>query len=54
MNKTGIPISEKLMLTFEEASEYSGIGINRIRKLAKEADVPFTLHVGRKTLIKKR
>ena len=54
MTKERVPIQEKLMLTFEEASEYSGIGINRIRELAKNDGVCFAFNVGKRTLIKRR
>lgn len=34
--KPFVPVWEKAALTFEEASAYTGIGINRLRELAKE------------------
>lgn len=52
-NKT-VPIWEKSNLTLEEASAYSGIGINKIRDLSMERNCNFVLYVGTKRLIKRR
>ena len=52
-NKT-VPIWEKSNLTLEEASAYSGIGINKIRDLSMERNCNFVLFVGTKRLIKRR
>ena len=49
-----VALQDKLMLTFEEARDLSGIGINRIRNMARDPDADFILHVGKKTLIKRR
>lgn len=48
-----IPLSEKLNLTLKEASEYSGIGINRLREVS-ENNKELVLFVGRKRLIKRK
>lgn len=48
-----IPIWEKAMLTIPEAAKYSNIGIGRLRKLVKEGEYPFVVHVGKKTLLKR-
>lgn len=49
-----IPIWQKVSITVEEASAYSGIGINHIRELMNERDCDFVLRVGcRKCLIKR-
>ena len=48
-----IPLYEKLNLTLEEASEYSGIGINKLRELSNQED-QLVLWVGRKRLIKRK
>ena len=52
-NKT-VPIWEKSNLTLEEASAYSGIGVNKIRDLSNERNCSFVLFVGTKRLIKRR
>ena len=38
-----IPIWEKSNLTLEEAAAYSGIGINKLRKLSDCESCPFVL-----------
>ena len=47
---------EKIManLTLEEAAAYSGIGINKLRKLSDDENCPFVLWIGSKRLIKRR
>lgn len=54
INKIKIPIWEKLLLTPEEASIYSNIGINKIRSMADEPICPFVLFVGNRKLIKRK
>ena len=49
-----IPIWEKSNLTLEEAAAYSGIGINKIRKLTESEQCSFVLWNGTKRLIKRR
>lgn len=49
-----IPIWEKTNLTLEEASAYSGIGVNKLREISNENSCPFVLWVGSKRLIKRR
>lgn len=49
-----IPIWEKSNLTLEEASAYSGIGINKIRELSEQKGCNFVLYVGTKRLIKRK
>lgn len=52
--KKEIPIWEKSNLTLEEAAAYSGIGINKLRKLTDSEQCPFVLWNGTKRLIKRR
>lgn len=49
-----IPIWEKSNLTLEEAAAYSGIGINKLRKISDNEDCQFVLWNGAKRLIKRR
>ena len=49
-----IPICEKSNLTLEEAAAYSGIGINKLRKLTESEQCSFVLWNGTKRLIKRR
>ena len=48
-----IPIWEKRNLTLEEASEYFGIGISKIRELSNQENCDFDLCIGTKRLIKR-
>ena len=53
--KPFVPVWEKAALTFEEASAYTGIGINRLRELAKEhPSSNMFLRVGTKILLKRK
>ena len=49
-----VPILEKSNLTLVEAAAYSGIGINKLRKISDNEDCPFVLWIGSKRLIKRR
>ena len=48
-----VPIHQKLLLTVDEAAEYSHIGTNRIRELINEPDCDFVLRKGTYSLIKR-
>ena len=52
--KREIPIWEKSNLTLEEAAAYSGIGINKLRKLTDDEQCQFVLWIGSKRLIKRK
>ena len=49
-----VPVLEKTNLTLEEASAYSGIGVNKLREISNENNCQFVLWVGSKRLIKRR
>ena len=49
-----VPIWEKSNLTLEEAADYSGIGIGKIREITNDKKCRFVLWVGNKRLIKRR
>lgn len=49
-----VPIWEKSNLTLEEAAAYSGIGINKLRKLSDDEQCRFVIWIGSKRLIKRR
>lgn len=51
--KETVPIPQKLLITVEEAAEYSNIGTNRIRNLLEEPDCDFVLRKGAYSLIKR-
>ena len=52
--KYEVPIWEKSNLTLEEASAYSGIGINKLRNISDSESCPFVLWIGSKRLIKRK
>ncbi len=49
-----VPIWMKSNLTLEEAAAYSGIGINKLRKMTDKSGCDFVLWNGSKRLIKRR
>lgn len=51
--KEAVPIPQKLLLTIDEAAEYSNIGVHRIRDLLEEPDCDFVLRKGAYSLIKR-
>lgn len=53
-NKEKIKISEKILLTIDEAALLSNIGQNRIADLLRKPSCPFVLYVGGKKLVKRR
>lgn len=52
--KETVPIPQKLLLTVEEAAEYSHIGVHKIRELLEEKDCDFVLKKGSYSLIKRK
>ena len=55
MNERSVPIWEKLTLTIEEASEYSGIGVNKLYKmLTLPSSEKWVLRNGKRKLIKRK
>lgn len=49
-----VPIWKKTTLTLNEASAYSGVGINKLRELSDRPDCEFVLWVGKKRLFKRK
>lgn len=52
--KPAVPIWEKANLTLTEAAAYSGIGINKLRRMSDDEHCSFVLWIGTKRLIKRR
>ncbi len=52
--KQRIPIPEKLLLTVEEAAEYSHIGQAKIRELLNDSECDFVIRKGTYSLIKRK
>lgn len=48
---SSIPINEKYMLSIREASDYFGIGIKNMRRLAENNTNKFALYFGNRYLI---
>lgn len=47
-------LSQKFLLTFEEASRYFGIGENKLRRMAEESEIPeWVIYNGKRKLIKR-
>lgn len=53
-NMKEIPLWERSNLTLEEASAYSGIGVNKLRKISDDSNCTFVLWNGSKRLIKRK
>ena len=51
--RTEVPISDKALLTLEEAAEYFNIGMNKLRELTCDDHCQFVLWNGSKRLIKR-
>ena len=49
--KPVVPVEKRYMQTLTEAAEYFGIGINRLREIAKDPTCDFTVNVGNKKLM---
>lgn len=49
-----VPVWEKALLTLDEAAEYFGIGLNKLRDITNEENCPFVLFNGTKRLIKRK
>ena len=49
-----VRLSEKPTLTVVEAAAYTGIGIQKIMRMADEPGCEFVLYSGRKRLLKRR
>ncbi len=52
--KREVPIWERTLLTIEEASDYTGIGINRLRAFAQTSNNDIVFYVGSKKMIKRK
>ena len=49
-----VPIWEKLLLTVDEAAEYSGIGRNKLRELTNAPYCTFIVYNGNRKMIKRK
>ena len=53
-NEKEFPIWEKTNITLEEAADYTGIGVNKLREISDQKDCSFVLWVGNKRLLKRK
>ena len=51
--KAEVPISEKCLLTLEEAAAYTGIGICKLREMSNDERCGFVLWNGTKRMLKR-
>lgn len=49
-----VPIQEKALLTIEEAAEYTGIGLHKLRELSNRKSCTFILWNGNKRMFKRK
>lgn len=52
--KREVPICDRYLLTINEASDYTGIGICRLRMLAAKPQNNFIIYVGAKKMFKRK
>ncbi len=52
--KMEVPLWERTLLTIEEASAYTGIGVYSLRKLAAKPNSKLVLWVGTKKMFKRK
>lgn len=52
--KRDVPIWERSLLTIIEASDYTGIGINKLRRLAVDSQSNLVIYVGAKKMFKRK
>lgn len=48
-----VPISEKCLLTLEEASQYTGLGHQKLRDISNDEGCTFVLWNGSKRMLKR-
>ena len=52
--KRNVPIWERSLLTIIEASDYTGIGINKLRRIAADSQSNLVIYVGAKKMFKRK
>lgn len=48
-----VEIKDKVLLNLEEASAYTGVGINKLRTLSNNEDCKFVIFIGTKRMLKR-
>ena len=49
-----VRLSEKVLLSLSEAAAYTGIGIHKLQRMAKEPGCQFVIYVGSKKYYKRK
>lgn len=49
-----VPIWERSLLTINEASDYTGVGINRLRSLTSNRNCELVIWVGNRRMFKRK
>jgi hypothetical protein len=52
--KDSVGVSDKILITIEEANAISNIGVNRLRELINDPTCPYVFYNGKKKLIKRK
>lgn len=52
-NKEVVPVPQKVLLTLDEAAQYTGLGINKIREISNDEHCNFVLWNGAKRMLKR-
>ncbi len=52
--KREVPIWERSLLTINEAADYTGIGVNKLRRLAEKRNSNLVIWVGSRKMFKRR
>ncbi|MDE7018594.1 MAG: helix-turn-helix domain-containing protein [Lachnospiraceae bacterium] len=52
--RQAVPIQKKALLTIEEAAEYTGIGLHKLRELSNRKSCTFILWNGNKRMFKQK
>ena len=52
--KHEVPLWERSLLTIKEASDYTGLGVYKLRILAAKPNTGLILHVGAKKMLKRK
>lgn len=52
--KKEIQAWEKLTMPIADAAKYAGIGEKKLRQIVRDPECSFALHVGQKTVIKRK
>ena len=53
MRKEAIDVSKKCLLTLEEAADYTGIGVNKLRDISSDERCNWVLWNGSRRMIKR-